>query len=201
MDEKEMLAIALGIKPGKVTETRVGKPARRKIKVLTEAEKLAKAERLAVEHEEREAAQMAKHLETLSSQRSEAGQTLDRITRLRSEFPDLRVQTDRWKTTRYKAKSANSRVTDVEIRRTCGCCHDPGILAMPYMETTMGRVYSDPFHMEIGEGRSYDTVYEHNEWEERYRKHGISEEVIAQMRSYMDAALDRDDDDDDDDDD
>lgn len=189
-----MLAIALGIKPGKVTEVRVVKPAGRKLLPLTEAEQLAKAERLVVEREEREVAQMEKHLENLSQQRSEADQTLDRITKLRSEFPDLRVQTDRWKTTRYKAKSANPRVTKVEFRRTCGCCHDPGILAMPYMETTMGRVYSDPFHMEIGEGRSYDTVYEHTGWEAKYREHGISEEVIKQMRSYMDSELDDDDD-------
>ena len=189
MNEKEMLAIALGIKPGKVTEVRVVKPASRKIKALTEAEKLAKAERLVIEREEREVAQMEKHLKDLSTQRCEASETLDRITRLRSEFPDLRVQTDRWKTTRYKAASANSRVTKVEFRRTCGCCQDPGILAMPYLETTMGRVYSDPFNMEIGEGRTYTYVMEHEGWEDKYRKHGIPEELIQQMRRYMDAEL------------
>jgi hypothetical protein len=185
----EMLAIALGIKPGKIETV--------KIKTLTDEEKAAKAEASRLAYEARQAEYMEKYVADLYAKRDQAGADLDRISRLRSEFPDLRVETDRWKKTRFKAKSANSRVTAVEIRRTCGCCHDPGILAMPYMETTLGRVYSDPFHIEIGEGRSYDTVYEHTGWEERYRKHGISEEVIAQARSYIDAELARNEDDED----
>ena len=169
---------------------------RMKIKSLTDEEKAAKAEASRVAYEARQDDYMVKHLASLNAKAAEAGSELDRITRLRSEFPDLRVETDRWGNTRYKAKSANNRVTDVEIRRTCGCCHDPGILAMPYMETTLGRVYSDPFHTEIGEGRAYDRVYEHDEWEERYREHNISEAVIGQIRDYMDVELAREHDDD-----
>jgi hypothetical protein len=188
MTDNDMLAIALGIKPGKVTTVKIEK--------LTDEEKAAKAEASHVAYEARQDAYMEKHMADLAIKRIESGSELDRISRLRSEFPDLRVNVDRWKHTRYMAKSANSRVTDVEIRRTCGCCHDPGILAMPYMETTLGRVYSDPFHIEIGEGRSYDPVHEHDDWESRYRKYDIPEEVIGQMRVYMDAELARSEDDD-----
>lgn len=183
MNDDDMLAIALGIKPGKVTTVKIQK--------LTDEEKAAKAEASQVAYEARQLDYMDKHLLMLQDKQIESGTELDRVLRLRSEFPDLRIETDRWKQTRYRAKSANHRVTDVEIRRTCGCCHDPGILAMPYMETANGRVYSDPFHIEIGEGRAYDRVYEHNDWEDRYRKHGISEPVIGQMRDYMDGQLER----------
>lgn len=70
---------------------------------------------------------------------------------------------------------------------------------MPYMETTLGRVYSDPHRMEIGEGRSYDWVREFHGWEAKYRDIGISEEIIKKIRSYLDAELKTANDDDDDD--
>lgn len=167
----------------------VVKPARRPIKKLTPEEEAEKKVRLAREHEERQKEQMAKHLETLKKDASEAGDTLTKVEKLRSEFSDLRVETDRWKATRYKARSANSRVTHIEFRRTCGCCSDAGILAMPYMETVLGRVYSDPHRMEIGEGRSYSWVREFHGWETKYREAGISEEIVAKIRSYLDAEL------------
>jgi len=178
-----------------------GKPARRPIKTRTPEEKEAEKIRLAAEHEEREKLQMEKYVERLEKDRSSADDTLEKVRRLRSEIPDLRVQTDRWKQTRYKARSVNSRVTHIEFRRTCGCCSDAGILAMPYMETVLGRVYSDPHRMEIGEGRSYDWVREFDGWEEKYRSIGISEEIVAKIRSYLDAELSNANDDDDDDDD
>jgi len=192
----------LGVRAAKTARNSGVKPARRPIKVLTPEEKEAQRVRLAEEHLEREKLQMEKHLESLENQRSEAISDFDRVSRLRSEFSDLRVETDRWKTTRYKAKSANTRVAHIEFRRTCGCCSDAGILAMPYMETALGRIYSDPHRMEIGEGRSYDWVREFPGWEERYREAGIPEEIVAKIRSYLDAelALANDDDDDDDDD-
>jgi hypothetical protein len=196
MDNDEMLSIALGLKPGKVETIKMkGRPAKtaRKmepLKELTDEEKAAKAAERAAEWERREAERIEKYEENLAKQYEQAGQELDRLKRLRSEFPDLRVETDRWKKTRFKAKSANNRVTDIEFARTCGCCPDPGILARPYLETTLGRVYSNPFHIEIGEGRvSSGFVTEHANWEERFRKHGIPEALIQRMRQYIDAEM------------
>lgn len=114
---------------------------------------------------------------------------LDKTLKLQGVYPDLDVETDRWGTTRYKSKSVNSKCTEVDFRRTCGCCDDPGILAMPYIETEAGYVYSDPFRMEIGEGRTYSYVQEWKGWEEKYRKIGIPEETIAKIRCYLDAEI------------
>ena len=198
-DEKK----PLGVRAAKTARNSGVKPARRPIKVLTPEEKEAQKIRLAEEMEQREKLQMEKHLESLEKQRSDAISDFDRISRLRSEFSDLRVETDRWNAIRYKARSANPIVTHIEFRRTCGCCSDAGILAMPYMETALGRVYSDPHRMEIGEGRSYDWVREFPGWEEKYRAAGIPEEIVQQIRSYLDgqlASCNEDDEDDEDDD-
>lgn len=194
LDEKK----PLGVRAAKTARNSGTKPARRPIKVRTPEEAAAQKIRLAEEHLEREKLQMEKHLERLGKDVTSAGDTLEKVTRLRSEFPDLRVETDRWKATRYKARSSNTRVTHIEFRRTCGCCSDAGILAMPYMETTLGRVYSDPHRMEIGEGRSYDWVREFPGWEAKYREAGIPEEIVAKIRSYLDAELASANDDDDD---
>jgi hypothetical protein len=43
--------------------------------------------------------------------------------------------------------------------------------------------------MEIGEGRSYDWVREFHGWEGQYRAAGIPKEVVATIRSYLDAEL------------
>lgn len=67
-----------------------------------------------------------------------------RVTALTTLFPDLKIHTDRWKTQRYSSASVNGRVTDYEVRRTCGCCIDAPRVAWPYIETEHGRVYSDP---------------------------------------------------------
>lgn len=184
LDEKP-----LGVRAAKTARNSGKIPASRPIKVRTPEEKAQQAIESAIRLEQYEKERMEKHLETLKKDRSSAEDTLTKVTRLGSEFPDLRVETDRWKATRYKARSANTRVTNIEFRRTCGCCSDAGILAMPYMETTLGRVYSDPHRMEIGEGRSYDWVREFHGWEAKYREAGIPEEIVAKIRSYLDAEL------------
>jgi len=130
--------------------------------------------------------------EHIASLKEEATKKLgehDRLLRLKREFPDLRHERDRWGTIRYKSASINSQCNDYEWRRTCGCCPDAGILAMPYVETALGRIYSDPFHMEVGEGRSYDYVREHHGWQERYRKAGISEDLIQRIKDHLNSEI------------
>lgn len=139
-----------------------------------------------------------KHIASLKEEASKKLTEHDQLLRLKQEFPDLRYERDRWGTIRYKSASVNSQCDDYEWRRTCGCCSDAGILAMPYVETTLGRVYSDPFHMEVGEGRSYDWVREHHGWQERYRKASISEDLIGRIKERLDREIEeaREDDDD-----
>lgn len=97
----------------------------------------------------------ADHIAKLRKTVDEAQRELAKIGRLREEFPDLETHTDRWGTVRYMAASANPRVTEVEFRRSCGCCSDTPLLAMPFLEHEGTRVYSDPFHVFVGH-HTYD---------------------------------------------
>lgn len=67
------------------------------------------------------------------------------------EFPDLRVDTDRWGRVRYYAKSANPRVTDCTFSHSCGCCDDALLLAHPFLVFSGLPIYSDPPFFTIGE--------------------------------------------------
>jgi hypothetical protein len=54
------------------------------------------------------------------------------VLKSREKHPDLRTYKNRWERRFYKAPSAIPLCTDVEIKRSCGCCSDPAILASIY---------------------------------------------------------------------
>lgn|GEM_PF-2158348 len=132
---------------------------------------------------------MEEHLASLKAEATKRLTEHERLHRLRQEFPDLTFQRDRWGTIRYKSATVNSQCNKFEWRRTCGCCSDAGILAMPYVETTLGRIYSDPFYMEVGEGRTYSYMHEFHGWQDRYRKIDIPEDLIQQIKSLLDSEI------------
>ena len=169
------------------------------IKEVTPEEEAAKKEKLRKENEERQREQTEKHIASLKEEAAKKSTEHDHVLRLRQEFPDLIYHRDRWDNVRYKSASVNSQCDKFEWRRTCGCCSDPGILAMPYIETALGKVYSDPFYMEVGEGRSYGHVWEHHGWQDRYRKVGIPEDLIGRIKNLLDSEIARSQEDEDDD--
>jgi len=95
---------------------------------------------------------LADHIKRLEKEQAKAQKELDAIVKLREEFPDLEIDVDRWRHTRYMAKSANVRVTHVLFHRNCGCCADSPVHARPYLEFEDGtHVYSNPCDVMIGE--------------------------------------------------
>lgn len=110
------------------------------------------------------------------------------IEELKEEFPDLEVDTDRWKRTRYMAKSANSRVDQVMFHRNCGCCDDSPHHARPYLEYNGVKIYSDPCNAMIGEAYSFGGGFkEYDHWETTYTKAGINPVVIQKIRQYIES--------------
>lgn len=132
-----------------------------------------------------------KHIEVTKKKLAEAQAELEKIERLRAEFPDLETYTDRWKNTRYMATSANPMVNKVEFRRSCGCCSDAGSIAMPYVEFEGHRVYSNPHYLFIGTCNGYSGVYADNNWKKQYEDAGISCHVIRQIRDHLKAVAPR----------
>jgi len=125
------------------------------------------------------AAQKISELNKEVANRSEEATRLKSLSEL---FPDLCVHTNRWGTQRYVSASANSRVTNYETRRTCGCCVDAPRVAWFYLETKLGRVYSDPpdFYLtkfdDFGSNECLDPQFE-----EAARKAAIPESLIEKF--------------------
>lgn len=127
------------------------------------------------------------HITRLESEAKKAQDELAKIRRLREEFPDLDSHTDRWKNIRYMAKSANAMVDQIEIRRSCGCCPDTPIIAMPYLEFEGMRLYSDPHYIYIGHQTYNYDVQEEAGWKRQYEQAGISYHVIKKVKEYLKA--------------
>ena len=74
-----------------------------------------------------------------------------RLERLLAAYPDLKKHTGRWEKVAYFSKEANSKVTNYDCRHNCGCCNDSPLEIWPYVETSDGKVYSDPASFMVGE--------------------------------------------------
>jgi hypothetical protein len=139
---------------------------------------------------------MEQHIEQLKKEQTKAQHELDTIEKLKAEFPDLEVDTDRWGCKRYMAKSANARVTDVVFHRNCGCCSDSPVHARPYLKLEDGTtIYSNPCNVMIGEPTWGGGFWEYEDWEKRYWEAALSLEAVKTIRRYIDRETEEEDDD------
>jgi len=130
---------------------------------------------------------LTNHIEKLQKEQTKAQKELDFISELRLEFPDLEVDTDRWRRTRYMAKSANPRVNEVLFHRNCGCCPDSPLHARPYIKLSNGTyVYSSPCNVMVGEPYGYgDGFKEYEGWRGKYVEAGINPAVIKSIEQHI----------------
>jgi hypothetical protein len=142
---------------------------------------------------------IANHIENLQKEQTKAQRELETITALREEFPDLEIDKDRWGRTRYMAKSANARVTNVLFHRNCGCCGDSPLHARPYIKLNNGtEIYSDPCNVMIGSPNDYGSgFYENDHWEQTYTEAGINPAILERIRYHIECLSEDDDEDDD----
>jgi hypothetical protein len=140
------------------------------------------------------------HLKELQKQATEATAEIAKIERLKAEFPDLDSRTDRWGKVRYMASSANAMVNKVEFRRSCGCCQDAALLAMPYVEFEGFRIYSNPHDIIVGQHDDISGVFAQAGWKKQYEQAGISHHVITEIKRHLAACAPRDESYEDDDD-
>jgi len=131
---------------------------------------------------------MERHIEQLERGRTEAQRELDAIEKLRAEFPDLEVSTDRWGRKRYMAASANPRVNEVLFHRNCGCCADSPLHARPYLRLDDGtEIYSNPCNVMVGEPYAWsDGFREYDGWREKYESAGVNPRIIERIQQHID---------------
>lgn len=102
------------------------------------------------------------------------------------EFPDLKRYVGRWNKIAYYSRSVNEKAADYDVRHNCGCCDDSPLEIWPYVETSVGRIYSDPPSFMVGgrdPGRGGDTAY--LGWEEKLRSAGISDTLIERISCHF----------------
>lgn len=134
-----------------------------------------------------------KYIKNLEKEANESQQKLDEFRKLQKLYPDLEVRYNRWKTPFYCSKLVNKTANKFYTGMTCGCCSDAGKLFYMYEEVDGIKVYTNPYSIEIGEGRGYsyrDYIYPDNE--EKLEKYGItSPEAIKSVKIHYDLYLDR----------
>ena len=112
---------------------------------------------------------------------------LAEVKKAKELFSNAEISKDRWGTERYYSLQVNPKANKVEIHHSCGCCHDASLYARPYLNAGGVDIYSDPPYFTVGYGNEWG--YGENEsegWEERMKEKDISEEVIKQVREYLD---------------
>lgn len=111
---------------------------------------------------------------------------LDLMRSIIEKFPDLKVDTNRWKKERYNTELVNSIVDKVEIYHACGCCPDSILRVSPYIEIEGINIYSEPPTFGVGEksysgGDNFD-----NNWEQQLQNKNINSLVIDIIKEYQD---------------
>lgn len=99
-------------------------------------------------------------------------------------YPDLSEFQGRWESY-FQSKIVNLALFDFKIayRRSCGCCADAVIYAMPYIEVNGIRVYTNPAQIAIGEGLSWGSgISPYESW--KYAD--ICNEMKQEIQKYLD---------------
>jgi hypothetical protein len=139
-------------------------------------------------HEANEAIRLSVPRE-IEKLRTEADKHLAEVTRLEAAlkvYPDLRKHTWRWDKITYYTKEVNALVTDYDCRHNCGCCADSPLEVFPYVDTPVGKVYSDPACFTVGERDPlYGGDVPRKGWDKEMRDAGIPEEIIKRVRYHF----------------
>jgi hypothetical protein len=124
-------------------------------------------------------------LAKLHKEASNKAMEAERLARLSASFPDLKKHVGRWDKVAYYSAEVNSKVDQVEFRYNCGCCSDSPLEAWPYLNTTNGRVYSDPPCFQVGEKHHLGGSRPYSDWKPRLEKVGLSGAVIQLVSDHF----------------
>lgn len=171
-----------------MSEIPMGKP----IKRLTpeeaaerEAKTRANLEAAAVQREKEAAEAVPRAIAKL---REEAAQKLaeaDQIEQALKLFPDLKRYVGRWEKVAYYSKQANTQVTTYESRHNCGCCADSPLEVWPYLETPVGKVYSDPPSFQVGEKHWISGDKPYPGWRGKLEAAGLPATIVNAVQEYF----------------
>lgn len=124
-------------------------------------------------------------LDKLSKEAEEKKAEADKLVRLSATFPDLQKHVGRWNKVAYYSASVNSKVERFDLRHNCGCCQDSPLEVWPYLETSDGKVYSDPPCFQVGEKYYLGGDRPYPKWREKLEAAGLPEVIIGAISMHF----------------
>jgi hypothetical protein len=126
---------------------------------------------------------LSNHIDRLKEDISEKQAEVDRLTELSRSFSDLkRFEGIGDNHVVFFSFTANELVTNFVRRRDTS--PEYSVVVWPYLETDLGRVYSNPPYFIVGKLHPQGDIPKPG-WEEELRKAKITEVVIAKVQEYF----------------
>jgi hypothetical protein len=100
-------------------------------------------------------------------------------------YPNLRKRVGRWEKVAYYSKDVNTVVDRFDLRHNCGCCNDSPLEIWPYLETPIGRVYSDPPEFRVGEKSYFGGDKPYDAWDATMKAAGIPDVIIGAVSVHF----------------
>ena len=86
---------------------------------------------------------------------------------------------------RYFAKEVNSKVDEVSICHSCGCCENAVLYARPYTSFKGYPIFSDPPTFAVGEGTTSGPDISYDSWKKKLRENNISECILEKIVEHF----------------
>lgn len=110
----------------------------------------------------------------------------ERLRKLVAAYPDVREHVGRWNKVTFCSRSVNASVDRFDMRHNCGCCDDSPLEIWPYVETPLGKVYSDPPVFMVGQRDSFaggDRPYP--DWETKMSDAGTPQSIVDAVSAHF----------------
>lgn len=121
----------------------------------------------------------------LQKEINEKNTELDKLNALSDTNPGLKRYEGRWKKIVYYSSDVNPKADRFDMRRNCGCCFDSPLEIWPYLETSEGKIYTDPPKFVVGE-KSYYGDRPRAGWQKLLKDAHIDESIIGSIQVHFD---------------
>jgi hypothetical protein len=146
------------------------------------------AEAAAWKAKQEEAVRLAvpRDIERLRKEAAERIAEADKLEAMLKQYPNLRKRVGRWEKVAYYTSDVNTKVDRFDIRHNCGCCNDSPLEIWPYLETPIGKVYSDPPDFRVGQrDPCYGGDVPYEGWDTKMREAGLPEMIIGAVSMHF----------------
>ncbi len=137
---------------------------------------------------------LEKEIEYTKKAIEEKQKELHFLIELQKSYPDARVAPGKGEK-KFSSKQVNEKITDYFFAHSCSCCNNPSLLVYCFINTPLGRVFSDPASFAIGREEGFAWEWEYRtytygdypleNWQVGLRNAKIPESIIEDMSKHF----------------